>query len=132
MGPKMRTVCSVLSAPAVFGSSPADPVVSVGCLEAPCSTGLGWAEGFDPSAPPEPDALVQGAVDATLTAVKRLEGDAARLVLVIESTARHRALGSAAADEWEAIRGTIGGRTPRLGRAFDHGSGDRGRVRPRD
>src|SRR5213593_3468125 len=68
MGPKMRTVCSVLSAPAVFGSSPADPVVSVGCLEAPYSTGLGWAEGFEPSAPPEPDALVQGAVDATLTA----------------------------------------------------------------
>jgi len=132
MGPKMRTVCSVLSAPAVFGSSPADPVVSVGCLEAPYSTGLGWAEGFEPSAPPEPDTLVQGAVDATLTAVKRLEGDAARLVLVIESAARHRALGSAATDQWEAIRGSIGGRTPCVGWLCDQVAAYGRGVRPLD
>jgi hypothetical protein len=132
MGPKMRTVCSVLSAPAVFGSSPADPIVSAGCLEAPYSTGLGWADGFEPSAPPERDALVQGSVDATLTAVKRLEGDAVRLVLVIESAARHRALGSAAADEWEAIRGSIGGRTPCVGWICDHVAAYGRGVRPLD
>lgn len=48
--------------------------------------GLGLAftrPGF--GAPADRGALVQGAVDAALTAVKRLEGDAARLVLVVGS-----------------------------------------------
>jgi hypothetical protein len=132
MGPKMRTVCSVLSAPAVYSSSPADPIVSAGCLEAPYSTGLGWADGFEPGAPPAPDALVQSAVEATLTAVKRLEGDAARLVLVIESSARRRALGSAAADEWEAIRGSVGARTPCVGWLCDQVAAYGRGVRPLD
>lgn len=132
MGPKMRTVCSVLSAPAVYSSSPADPIVSAGCLEAPYSTGLGWADGFDPASAPDPGALVQGAADATLTALKRLEGDAARLVLVIESAARRRALGAAAADEWGAIRGSVGERTPCVGWVCDHVAAYGRGVRPLD
>ncbi len=115
MGPKMRTVCSVLSSPIVYGTSAAEPIVSAGCLEATYSTGLGYAEGFEAGSMPDREALVQGSVDAALTAVKRLEGDAAKLVLVIESRARHRALGSAAADEWEAIRGQVSPRTPCVG-----------------
>lgn len=132
MGPKMRTVCSVLSSPAVYGASPGDPIVSAGCLEAPYSTGLGWADGFEPGTEPDREALVRGAVDATLTAVKRLEGDAPRLVLVIESAVRHRALASAAAGEWEAIRSEAGARTPCVGwlceRVAAYGRG----VRPLD
>lgn len=132
MGPKMRTVCSVLSASAVYGCSAADPIVSAGCLEAPYSTGLGWADGFDPAAPPERETLVQGSVDATLTAVKRLEGDAARLVLVVESVARRRALGEAAAEEWEAIRGAVGERTPCVGWVADRVAAYGRGVRPLD
>jgi hypothetical protein len=132
MGPKMRTVCSVLSLPVVYSSSPADPIVSAGCIEAPYSTGLGWADGFERGAPPDRDALIQGSVEATLTAVKRLEGDAARLVLVIESTARHRALGSAATDEWEAIKAEVGSRTPCVGWLCDQVSAYGRGVRPMD
>lgn len=131
MGPKMRTVCSVLSAPAVYSSSPADPIVSAGCLEAPYSTGLGWADGFDPAAP-DRAALVQGAADAALTALKRLEGDAARLVLVIESAARRRALGTAAADEWGAIKGSVDARTPCVGWVCEHVAAYGRGVRPLD
>ncbi len=115
MGPKMRTVCSVLSSPVVYGSSHADPVASAACLEAPYATGLGWADGFAADSMPDRAVLVRGSVDAALTALKRLEGDAARLVLVVESSARHRALGSAAADEWEAIRSEVPARTPCVG-----------------
>lgn len=115
MGPKMRTVCSVLSSPPVYGTSPAEPIVSAACLEAPYSTGLGWTDGFEAGSMPDREALIHGSVDATLTAVKRLEGDAARLVLVVESASRHRALGSAAADEWEAIRTHVPARTPCVG-----------------
>ena len=132
MGPKMRTVCNVLSLPVVYGSAPVDPIVSVGCLEAPYSTGLGWAAGFEPDTIPDRDALIQGTVDATLTAVKRLEGDTARLVLVIESSARHRALGSAAADEWEAIKAEISPRTPCVGWLCDRVSAYGRGVRPTD
>lgn len=132
MGPKMRTVCSVLSSPVVYGSSPGEPIVSVACIEAPYSTGLGWADGFEPGSLPDRDALIHGTIDATLTAVKRLEGDAARLVLVIESAARYRALGSTAGDEWEAIRSEVGARTPCVGwlteRVAAYGRG----VRPVD
>jgi len=81
MGPKMRTVCSVLSTPVVYGASQAEPIVSA----------------------------------ATRAAVKRLEGDAARLVLVVESDARHRALGSAAGDEWAAIKNEVDARVPCVG-----------------
>lgn len=115
MGPKMRTVCSVLSSPVLYGTSPAEPVVGAACLEAPYSTGLGWADGFEAGSLPDREALIRGSVDATLTAVKRLEGDAVRLVLVVESASRHRALGSAAADEWEAVRSHVPTRTPCVG-----------------
>src|SRR2546427_288429 len=54
MGPKMRTVCSVLSTPAVYGASQNEPIVSAACLEAPYSTGLGYAEGFEAGSMPRP------------------------------------------------------------------------------
>src|SRR5207253_10024500 len=103
LGPKMRTVCSVLSTPAVYGASHAERIVSAACLEAPYSTGLGYAEGFEAGSMPDRPALIQGTVEATRAAVKRLDGDAARLVLVVESDARHRALGPAAGAEWTAL-----------------------------
>jgi hypothetical protein len=115
MGPKMRTVCSVLSTPAVYGASQAEPIVSAACLEAPYSTGLGYAEGFEAGSMPDRPALIQGTVEATRAAVKRLDGDAARLVLVVESDARHRALGSAAVDEWTAIKNEVDARVPCVG-----------------
>jgi hypothetical protein len=115
MGPKMRTVCSVLSTPVVYGASQAEPIVSAACLEAPYSTGLGYADGFEAGSMPDRPALIQGTVEATRAAVKRLEGDAARLVLVIESDARHRALGSAAGDEWTAVKNEVDARVPCVG-----------------
>src|SRR2546428_181789 len=56
MGPKMRTVCSVLSTPAVYGASQGEPIVSAACLEAPYSTGLGYAEGFEAGSMAHPPA----------------------------------------------------------------------------
>src|SRR5437870_5542977 len=113
MGPKMRTVCSVLSSPLVYGASTTEPLASAACLEAAYSTGLGYAEGFDARSAPDSETLIQGSVEAARSALKRLEGDGARLVLVIESSARHRALGSAAADEWAAIKSEVDSRIPR-------------------
>lgn len=116
MGPKMRTVCSVLGSPMIYGSAPAEPIASAACLEAAYSTGLGYADGFPVEGTlPDRDALVRGSVEAAAAALKRLEGDAARLVLVIESSARHRALGSAASREWAAIRNEVDPRTPCVG-----------------
>ena len=116
MGPKMRTVCSVLGSPMIYGSAPAEPIASAACLEAAYSTGLGYADGFPADGTlPDRDALVRGSVEAAVAALKRLEGDAARLVLVIESSARHRALGSAASREWAAIRTEVDPRTPCVG-----------------
>src|SRR2546429_7297349 len=83
MGPKMRTVCRVLSPPAVYGASQAEPIVSAACLEAPYSTGLGYAEGFDAGSMPDRQALIQGTVEATRAAVMRLGGAAARFGLVV-------------------------------------------------
>src|SRR2546428_6316939 len=77
MGPKMRTVCGVLGSPVLYGGNGnAEPRVSVACLEASYATGLGWT---DATGEPSTDALVHGAADATLTAVKRLDGRPARL-----------------------------------------------------
>src|SRR5438094_8241425 len=98
----MRTVCSVLSTPAISGASQGEPIVSAACLEAPYSTGLGYADGFEAGSMPDRPALIQGTVEATRAAVKRLEGDAARLVLVIAPDARHRALGSSAGADGSA------------------------------
>src|SRR2546425_7143560 len=116
MGPKMRTVCTMLGGSAVYGRGPAEPLASVACVEAPYASGIGHtdaapADGVEPS----PETLVHGAADAMLTAVKRLDGRPARLVLVIESAERHRKLGVAFAEEWAAMRGALEERTPRPG-----------------
>lgn len=132
MGPKMRTVCSVLSEPVIFGVSVSEPIASAACLEAAYSTGLGYADGFEAGLPADGETLIQGAVDATRTAIKRLEGDGARLVVVIESGARHRALGPAAADEWAAIRSEVDSRTPCVGWLCDHVAAYGRGVRPLD
>ncbi len=132
MGPKMRTVCSVLSSPVVYGASSSEPLASAACLEAAYSTGLGYAQGFEPRSAPDLETLIQGSVDATRTALKRLEGDGARLVLVIESSARHQALGRAAAEEWSAIKSEIDSRTPCVGWLCDHVAGYGRGVRPVD
>jgi hypothetical protein len=116
MGPKMRTVCTVMSSNVVYGRSGAPALASVACLEAPYATGLGYsdmvgAEGAHASA----ETLVHGAADAMLTAIKRLDGRPARLVLVIESAARHAALGVAASEEWAAMRSQMEDCTPCVG-----------------
>jgi hypothetical protein len=117
MGPKMRTVCGVLGSPVLYGGpGNAAPRVSVGCLEASYATGLGWA---DAAGDPSSEALIHGAADATLTAVKRLDGRPARLVLVVETAARHARLGTAARDEWAAIRGQLDEATPCAGWLVD-------------
>ena len=100
MGPKMRTVCGVMTTPTVFGASSAPALASVGCLEAPYLMGLGVADG----AAADADVLIHNSVDATRTALKWLEGHPARLVLALESAARFRALGADAEREWAAIR----------------------------
>ena len=103
MGPKMRTVCGVMTTPTVFGASSASALASVGCLEAPYQMGLGVAEGAGAGGS-DADVLIHGSVDATRSALKWVEGHPARLVLAIESTARFRALGADAVREWAAIR----------------------------
>jgi hypothetical protein len=116
MGPKMRTVCTVVDGPAVYGRAASEPLASVACVEAPYASGIGYTdaapvEGVEPS----PETLIHGAADAMLTAVKRLEGRPARLVVVIESAERHRKLGAAFAEEWTAMRGVLDDRTPCVG-----------------
>src|SRR2546428_5180652 len=74
MGPKMRTVCSVLSTPAVYGASQGEPIVSAACLEAPYSTGLGYAEGFEAGSMPHPPAPIPGPGEAPPPAGKRPRG----------------------------------------------------------
>jgi hypothetical protein len=101
MGPKMRTVCGVMTTPTVFGASSTPPLASVGCLEAPYLMGLGVTEAV---AGGSADVLIHGSIDATRTAMKWLEGQPARLVLAVESTSRFRALGADAEREWAAIR----------------------------
>ena len=103
MGPKMRTLCGVMTSSTVFGASSAPALASVGCLEAPYLMGLGVAEGSG-VAGSDAQVLIHGSVDATRTALKWLEGHPARLVLALESVARFRALGADAEREWAAIR----------------------------
>lgn len=102
MGPKMRTVCGVMTAPHVFGCSSSSPLTSVGCLEASYMMGLALAEGM--AADQDAEVAIHGSVEATRSALKWLEERPARLVVALESTARYRALGSAAAREWSAVR----------------------------
>jgi hypothetical protein len=133
MGPKMRTVCTMLGGSAVYGRGPAEPLASVACVEAPYASGIGYtdaapADGVEPS----PETLVHGAADAMLTAVKRLDGRPARLVLVIESAERHRKLGVAFAEEWAAMRGALEERTPCLGWVGGHVAAFGRGVQPTD
>jgi hypothetical protein len=116
MGPKMRTICTVLEAPVVYGRGSATPLVSVAAVEAPYASGIGYADAAAvDGAAPTSETLVHGAADAMLTAVKRLEGRPPRLVLVIESAERHRRLGHEAAGEWAAMRGQLDERAPCVG-----------------
>lgn len=135
MGPKMRTACAVQSGPAVFtGSDGKSPLASVACLEGAYATGLGYADAVaaDGTEAPDVQALIHGSIDATRTAMKRLDGTPARLVLVMGTEARHRALGDSAAEEWAAIRSEAGEGTLCLGwlseRVAAYGRG----VRPAD
>jgi hypothetical protein len=119
MGPKMRTVCGVLTSPVLYGASgDRTPNVSVACVEAPYATGLGYTDA-GAEATPTSDSLLHGAADATLTAIKRLDGRPAKLVVAIESTARYAMLGSAARAEWTAMRGQMDESTPFVGWLVD-------------
>jgi hypothetical protein len=131
MGPKMRTLCGVMPGGALYGSGNR-PVVSVACLEAPYATGLGYAEGFDPDGNPDADVLVHGAAEATATAIKRLNERSARLVLVLESSVRHAALGARAGDEWQQIVGAAGERLPCVGWLCDRVDGYGRGIQPAD
>jgi hypothetical protein len=133
MGPKMRTVCTMLGGQVVYGRSERAPLASVACVEAPYASGIGYtdaspADGVEAS----PETLVHGAADAMLTAVKRLEGRPARLVLVIESAERHRKLGPAFAEEWVAMRGALEERTPCVGWLGGHVAAYGRGVQPTD
>lgn len=131
MGPKLRTACSVLASPVLYGGGEA--VVSVACLEAPYATGFGHTEGFAAAAvAPEPGVLIQGAIDAMLTALKGLQELSPRLVIVIESRARHRALGPAAVAEWGALRTELGERAACVGWVADEVAAYGRGVRPID
>jgi hypothetical protein len=116
MGPKMRTVCGVMTSPVLYGGAPdRPPSVSAACVEAPYATGLGYTDAACAEESSSTDALVHAAVDATLTALKRLDGRPAKLVAVIESVGRHALLGGAAREEWTAIRGQMDESTPCVG-----------------
>jgi hypothetical protein len=116
MGPKMRTVCGVMTSPVLYGAPPdRTPNISVACVEAPYSTGLGYTDATCAEGIPSSDALVHGAADATLTALKRLDGRPAKLVLVIESVGRYAMLGDAARAEWTAMRSQMDEGTPCVG-----------------
>ena len=114
MGPKMRTVCCTVASNVVHGS--AEATASVAAIEASYATGLGYHDAAAvEGGPVTPAALVHGAADAALTALKRLEGRPAHLVLVIASAERQGLLGGAAADQWSAIRSLVDERTPCVG-----------------
>jgi hypothetical protein len=134
MGPKMRTACAVQPGPGIFTHEGRSPLASVACLEGAYATGLGYADAAPTESGETPDAqaLIHGAIDATRTATKRLDGTPARLVVVMGTEARHRALGDHAAEEWAAIRSEVGEPTPCVGwlseRVAAYGRG----VRPAD
>lgn len=116
-GPKLRTVASATAGELFHGPSLADPgLLSVLCVEGAYQSGVGVASGFAAGESiPDATVLVHGAADAASTAVKRLEGHHLRAALIVESAERRAALGSAAADEWAAVREQIGSETPCLG-----------------
>jgi hypothetical protein len=121
MGPKMRTVCTALGGGAAYGRGSATPLASVACVEAPYASGIGYTDAAPADGvAPTPELLVHGAADAMLTAVKRLEGRPARLVLAIESAERHRLLGASFPQEWAAMRSQLDDRTPCIGWVASH------------
>jgi hypothetical protein len=121
MGPKMRTVCTVLEGTATYGRGAPAALASVACVEAPYASGIGYTDATPADGvPPSVETLVHGAADAMLTAAKRLEGRPARLALVIASAARQRMLGSAVMEEWAAMRGVLEERTPCVGWVGEH------------
>ncbi len=131
MGPKLRTICTLLGSPTVYGRGAATPLVSVACVEAPYASGIGYTDALPlDGVAPAPETLVHGAADAMLTAVKRLEGRPARLALVVSTAARHAALGSAADQEWAAMRSQVDERTPVIGWLAPHVSGYGRGVQP--
>ena len=134
MGPKMRTACAVNSGPPVFrGSTGKPPLASVACLEGAYATGFGYADGIATEGPgSDARSLIHGSIEASRTAMKRLDDHTARLVLVIESEARHRALGGDAAEEWAAIRCEVGEGTVCLGWLCDRVAAYGRGVRPVD
>lgn len=116
MGPKMRTVCGVMTSPVLYGGPPdRSPSVSAACVEAPYATGLGYTDATCAEGRPSSDALVHAAADATSTALKRLDGRPAKLVLVIESAERAAMLGDAVRAEWLAVRSQMEESTPCVG-----------------
>src|SRR5262245_58023358 len=116
MGPKMRTVCTGLGGGTVYGRGADAPLASVASVEAPYASGIGYPDAAPADGvAPQPELLVHVAADAMLTAVKRLEGRPARLVLAIESEERQRLLGSAFPQEWAAMRSRLEERTPCVG-----------------
>jgi hypothetical protein len=131
MGPKMRTVCGVLPG-RPYGSGTEAAVASVACLEASYATGLGYAEGFTGEAQPDPGRLIQGAAEATKTALKRLDERSERLVLVIGTKARAEALGAAQADEWARVEAEVGDRVPCVGWLADSVAGYGRGIQPTD
>ena len=120
MGPKMRTICTVLDGVA-YGRGASQPLASVACVEAPYASGIGYTDATPTDGvAPTAETLVHAAADAMLTAVKRLEGRPARLVLVIESASRLRMLGSAYAQEWASMRSALDEGTPCIGWVGEH------------
>jgi hypothetical protein len=133
MGPKMRTVCTVLGGAAAYGRGAAEPLASVACVEAPYSSGIGYTDATPTDGvAPSPETLVHGAADAMLTAVKRLEGRPPRLVVAIESATRLRMLGSSLAEEWAAMRGALDESTPCVGWVGEHVAAYGRGVQPTD
>ena len=133
MGPKMRTVCTVLGGAAAYGRGAAQPLASVASVEAPYASGIGYTDATPTDGvTPTPEMLVHGAADAMLTAVKRLEGRPPRLVVAIESAARLRMLGSALAEEWGAMRGALEENTPCIGWVGEHVAAYGRGVQPTD
>ena len=133
MGPKMRTVCTVLGGAAAYGRGAVEPLASVVSVEAPYASGIGYTDATPTDGvTPTPETLVHGAADAMLTAVKRLEGRPPRLVVAIESAARLRMLGSALSEEWAAMRGALEENTPCIGWVGEHVAAYGRGVQPTD
>jgi hypothetical protein len=115
MGPKLRNICSAVGS--IYASGANGPGhLAVLCLEGHYQSGFGLANGYVPGEVPlDAEALVHGAADAASIAVKRLDGQPVRGVLVAQSAARHAALGPLARAEWMAVREQVGSHVPMVG-----------------